>query len=156
MPAPADWPIHTLPHGPEALPAVRPRDLDHAWHAARAAALAETWGSRRGFRFHRPDGEVTELVLADPDACCWAAAIDRIAGLASASGLSLCLRLLALIDLLGRTPTLAARCRFARDGAELPPALLALAAATPLSPDAGFDPAPFHAALTAALPGVSA
>ncbi|MGC8477477.1 MAG: hypothetical protein ACP5NP_14080 [Acetobacteraceae bacterium] len=156
MSALADCPVHTLPHGPEALPAVRPRELDRAWHAARAAALAEAWGNRRGFRFHRADGQVTELLLADRDACCWAEAIDRLAGLATASGLSLCLRLLALVDLLARNPPLAARCRFARDGAELPPVLLALAAATPLSPEAGFDPAPFHAALTEALPGVSA
>ena len=147
----ADWPVHALAHGPEDLPPVRARDLDHAWQAARAAALAEAWGNHRLFRFRRPDGRVTELLLADRDACCWAEAVDRLAGLGTAHGLALCLRLLALIDLLTRAPPLAARCRLARDGAELPPALLRVAATVPLSAEAGFDPAPFHAAFAPVL-----
>ena len=61
-----------------------------------------TWGAVRGFRFRRPDGSYTDLALADRDARCWAGAVDRTAGLTSSYGLSLCLRLLALVDLLAR------------------------------------------------------
>lgn len=124
---------------PEALPPVRGRDLERAWYAARTAALATAWGVARGFRFHRRDGSVTELALADPDACCWAAAVDRLAGLGSAYGMSLCLRLLALIDLLGRAQWAVAFCRLARDGADLHPALLQAAATLPLTAEARFD-----------------
>ncbi len=141
------WPTHDIPLGPEDLPAIRARDLDRAWHAARGAALEADWGALRGFRFRRAGGETTELVLADRDACCWAGAVERLVGLATLHGVSLCLRLLALVDLLARAPALAARCRLARDGAELDPGLLRLAAAAPLSPEARFDEAAFRAAL---------
>lgn len=124
---------------PEALPPVRGRDLERAWYAARAAALAPAWGVARGFRFRRRDGSVTEMALADPDACCWAAAVDGIAGLGSAYGMSLCLRLLALVDLLGRAQWAAPFCRLARDGADLHPALLRAAATVPLTSEARFD-----------------
>ncbi|MDE2006875.1 MAG: hypothetical protein KGI51_09940 [Rhodospirillales bacterium] len=139
--------MHDVPLGPEDLPAISAFDLDRAWQAARGAALAEAWSPARFFRFRRPDGRVTELLLADPDAGCWAGAVDRIAGLASVQGVSLCLRLLALVDLLARVPAIAALCRFARDGAELDPALLRLAATVPLLPEGGFDAARFRAAL---------
>lgn len=145
------WPVHELALGPEDLPAIRARDLDHAWHAARGAALDRHWGECRGFRFRRANGAVTEFVLADPDATCWAGAVDRLAGLATAQGVSLCVRLLALVDLLARAPWLAALCRIARDGAELDPRLLRLAAAAPLSPEARFDEAAFRRALAPAL-----
>ena len=144
------WPTYVVDTGPEDLPAVRGRDLDHAWQAARDAALAEAWGTIRGFRFRRADGRVTDLVLADRDACCWVNAVDRLVGLRSGYGLSLCLRLLALVDLLAHAPWTAGLCRLARDGAELDPRLLRLAAVAPLSPDARFDEAAFRAALAAA------
>lgn len=126
---------------PEALPPVRGRDLERAWDAARSAAIEAAWGVARGFRFRRPDGSVTELALADRDACCWAAAVDGIAGLTTAYGLSLCLRLLALVDLLGRAHWAAALCRLERDGADLHPALLRAAAEAPLTAEARFDEA---------------
>ncbi|HVB66583.1 MAG TPA: hypothetical protein VNE67_01845 [Acetobacteraceae bacterium] len=147
-----DWPTYLVDAGPEELPAVRGRDLDRAWHAARQAALAEAWDTIRGFRFRRADGRITDLVLADPDACCWVGAVDRLAGLGSRQGLSLCLRLLALVDLLARAPWTASLCRLARDGAELDPRLLRLAAVAPLSAEARFDEAAFRAALAAAPP----
>src|SRR6185312_11952026 len=56
---------------PEALPAVRGRDLELAWDAARDAALSGRWGAVRGFRFRRQDGSVTDLALSDRDARCW-------------------------------------------------------------------------------------
>ena len=132
---------------PEALPAVRGHDLDRAWHAARGAAIGQRWDSARGIRFHRPDGGTTDLALADPDACCWAGAVDRLAGLGTWYGMALCLRLLALVDLLGRAPWTAALCRLARDGAEIDPRLLRVAASLPLTAEARLDEALVRARL---------
>jgi len=136
---------------PEELPPVRGRDLERAWYAAREAAMATAWGSVRGFRFRRADGSFTNLALADRDACCWAAAVDAIAGLKNSYGLSLCLRLLALVDLLARARWAAPLCRLERDGADLHPSLLRVAAATPLTAEARFDEGGFRAHLTPAL-----
>jgi hypothetical protein len=133
---------------PEALPPVRGRDLERAWYAAREAAMAATWGAACGFRFRRADGSFTDLALADRDACCWAAAVDSIAGLRSSYGLSLCLRLLALVDLLARARWAAPLCRLERDGADLHPSLLHAAAATPLTAEARFDEGGFRARLS--------
>ncbi len=130
---------------PGELPAVRGRDIERAWYAAREAALSAAWGAGRGFRFRRPDGSITDLALADPDARCWARAVDGTVGMGSCYGLSLCLRLLALVDLLARAPWTAPFCRLARDGAELDPLLLRAAATTPLTEDARFDEALFRA-----------
>jgi len=136
---------------PEALPPVRGRDVERAWYAARDAAMAATWGVVRGFRFRRPDGSFTDLALADRDACCWAAAVDRIVGLRSSYGLSLCLRLLALVDLLAHARWAAPLCRLERDGADLHPSLLRAAAATPLTAEARFDEGGFRARLAIPL-----
>jgi hypothetical protein len=136
---------------PEALPPVRGRDLERAWYAAREAAMAATWGTVRGFRFRRPDGSFTELALADRDACCWAAAVDRIVGLRSFYGLSLCLRLLALVDLLARARWAIPLCRLERDGADLHPSLLHAASATPLTAEARFDEGGFRSRLLPSL-----
>jgi hypothetical protein len=124
---------------PEALPSVCRRDLERAWYAAREAALAEHQGAVRGFRFNRPDGSHTDLALADRDARCWVGAVDRTVGIANASGLSLCLRLLALVDLLVRARWADGLFTLRRDGAELHPALLREAAETTLAEDARFD-----------------
>lgn len=133
---------------PEALPSVCKRDLERAWYAAREAALAEYQGAVRGFRFNRPDGSHTDLALADRDARCWVGAVDRTVGIAHASGLSLCLRLLALIDLLARAPWARSLFHLARDGAEFHPALLRTAASQPLTRDARFDEAGFQSRLS--------
>jgi hypothetical protein len=133
---------------PEALPSVCKRDLERAWYAAREAALAERQGAVRGFRFSRPDGSHTDLALADRDARCWVGAVDRTVGISSASGLSLCLRLLALIDLLARAPWARSLFHLARDGAEFHPALLRAAASQPLTRDGRFDEAGFRCRLS--------
>ena len=135
----------TLP--PEALPPVSRRDLERAWYAARQAALSEQWGIVRVFRFLRPGGEHSDLVLADRDASCWAAAVDARHGMATRHGLSLCLRLLALVDLLAQSPWALPLLRLARDGAEPDPALLAVAATEPLTAEARFDQTGFRARL---------
>ncbi len=132
---------------PEELPAVRSRDLERAWYAAREAAISAAWGAMRGFRFCRADGTHTDLALADPDARCWAGAVDGTVGLANSYGLSLCLRLLALVDLLARARWTSALFRLARDGAELDPTLLRAAATAPLTADARFDETLFRARL---------
>ena len=135
---------------PEALPPVRGRDLAAAWDAARAGAAAEAWGAPRLFRFRRPDDSVTDLALADPDASCWAAAVDRTVGLGTAIGLSLCLRLLALVDLLARARWAAPLVALRRDGAEIDPALLHAAATLPLTREARFDEIHVRASLASA------
>ncbi len=139
-------------HRPAALPAVRGRDLQAAWETAREAARRGAWSGARGFRFRREDGGWSELALLDADAQCWAGAVDRAIGMQTGYGLSVCLRLLALIELLGRARWAAGLVQFGGRGAELHPALLRLAAETPLADDARFDEGGLRARL-AALPG---
>lgn len=124
---------------PESLPAVCGHDLERAWFAARGAALEQSWGAVRGFRFRRIDGSHTDLALADRDARCWAGAVDGSVGIGTSYGLSICLRLLALIDLLARARWALPLCHLARDGAELHPSLLRTAATYPLTREARFD-----------------
>jgi hypothetical protein len=129
---------------PEELPPVQRRDLERAWYAARDAALAQRWGVARFFRFQRPDGSYGDLALADRDACCWADAVDGMVGLRNSYGLSLCLRLLALVDLLARVRWADSLCLLQRDGADLHPSLLRAAASAPLTPEARFDESGFR------------
>lgn len=132
---------------PEELPPVHRRDLERAWYAARDAAIAERWGAARFFRFQRADGSFGDLALADRDACCWASAVEHTVGLRSSYGLSVCLRLLALVDLLARVRWADSLCLLQRDGAELHPSLLRAAATTPLTGEAGFDETGFRSRL---------
>jgi hypothetical protein len=133
---------------PEELPPVHKRDLELAWYAARDAAIAQRWGVARFFRFHRPDGTFGDLALADRDACCWARAVDGMVGLRSSYGLSLCLRLLALVDLLARVRWADSLCLLQADGAEFHPVLLRAAASTPLTAEARFDELGFRSRLS--------
>lgn len=129
---------------PEDLPPVHRRDLERAWYAARDAALAERWGVVRGFRFRRDDGSYADVALGDRDACCWAAAVDLTVGMRNSYGLSVCLRLLALVDLLARERWTDSLFVLNRDGAELHPMLLRAAASTPLTAEVRFDEAGFR------------
>lgn len=145
---------------PQALPPVRSGDLAEAWRTAREAAVESAWGIPRMFRFLGDDGPV-DLALTDDDACCWAEALDRQIGLTTAYGLAMCIRLLALIDLIGRAAWAKPLCRLSRAGAALDPALLRAAATAPLNGQAGFDDAAVrarvgHAALAppTMIPGV--
>jgi hypothetical protein len=134
---------YAIEGSPRGLPPVTRRDLDLAWADARAAALAGSWGVVRGFRFRRPDGSAIDLALADPDARCWAGAVDYRVGLHTSYGLSILLRLLALVDLLARAPWSRLLCKLtpggARAGADLDARLLAAAASAELTDDARFD-----------------
>lgn len=133
---------------PEELPPVHRRDLERAWFAARDAALSQRWSVIRGFRFRREDGSFSDLALADRDACCWAGAVDRTIGMRNSYGLSVCLRLLALVDLLARVRWADSLCLLRRDGAELHPVLLRAAASAPLTSEALFDEAGFRGRLS--------
>jgi hypothetical protein len=124
---------------PEALPPVQPRDLERAWYQARAAAIAARDGPPRIFRFHRPEGESTDLALTDPDARCWAAAVDAARGIDNLVGLSVCLRLLALVDLFAHADWAKRLVALRPDGAEIDPDLLRAAATTSLTREARFD-----------------
>ncbi len=130
---------YLVAQAPEALPPVRARDLELAWERARAAALAARFGAARRFRFRRPDGDVTDLALTDPDARCWAHAVDADDGIATVAGLSLCLRLLALVELLTRAAWAKPLVRIHPDGAEIHATLWRLAASAPLTREARFD-----------------
>ncbi|GAC1343896.1 MAG: hypothetical protein NVSMB18_20530 [Acetobacteraceae bacterium] len=140
---------------PDALPPVRSRDLAAAWDAAREAAAESAWGRPLLFRFVREDGSTLDMALADEDACCWAGAVEHTTGMQTTYGLSLCLRLLALVDLLARAPWTGALCRIGRGGAALDPLLVRTAATVPLTTQAAFDEAAFRARL-AATPGNAA
>ena len=128
----------------EALPPVRSRDLAAAWDAARDAATGAIWGAERMFRFRRADGGTLDLALHDDDARCWAGAVDVTAGMQTSYGLSLCMRLLALVALMARAPWLAGLYRLSGAGVHLDPALLRAAAEAELTPDAQFDDTGFR------------
>lgn len=135
---------------PEALPPVRPRDLAAAWDAARSAALDERWGTARLFRFHRADGTSLDLALGDPDACCWAGAVDLTVGMGDCYGLSLCLRLLALVDLLAHAPWAGSLVALKRDGAAIAPALMEAVSRQRLTREGRFDEPALRARLAPA------
>ncbi len=133
---------------PEDLPSVHSRDIERAWEAARDAALAQRWGVARFFRFQRPDGSFGDLALADSDACCWASAVEGTVGLRNSYGLSVCIRLLALVDLLARARWADSLRPLRADGAELHPSLLRAAASTALTAEARFDESAFRSRLS--------
>ncbi len=144
---PAGEVLHVLSVPPPTLPSVTKRDLEQAWEAAQAAGAAPL-PPARGFRFARVAGEPVELILHDPDAAAWAAAVDRVADLSTMRGVSLCLRLLGLVELMGRAGWARAWFTLDRGGADIAPALLLAAALAPLNETGGFD----EPALQALLP----
>jgi hypothetical protein len=140
---------YLVPVPPEGLPAVAPGDLLRAWNVARHGAELHQWGAPRFLRFAQRGGsEPTEIAIADPDAGAWTEAIDRVFGLDTLTGLSLCLRLLALIEVLARVPRLEPFFDVTPAGVDLHPSLLTVAAALPLDAAARFD----EAALMRRLP----
>lgn len=130
---------YAIPLPPEGLPPVRPAALLDAWDVARAAADHGAWGPPRRLVFRRPDAEPTVIEIADPDASCWADALDQGAALSTLPGLSLCLRLLALVEVMGRATWLSGLFDIGPGGVELHPALLRAAATLPLDAGARFD-----------------
>jgi len=133
--------LHALPLPTEALPPVSPASLRAAWDAARNAAAAEAAGPPRALLFRGPDGSRRDLYLADPDARCWAMAVDRLSGLDTTAGVALLMRLLALVDLLARVRFLDPMFAVSATGTEFHPALLDAAARQPLDGMGRFDAA---------------
>jgi hypothetical protein len=148
---------YAIPIPPERLPPVPPGQLLAAWDLARSAAARRQWATPRTLVFPRPDGQPTELAIVDRDAAAWAEAIDSAVGLDTIDGLSLCLRLLALVEVLGRARSLAALFAVTPSGIDLHPSLLSAAAAMPLDGAARFDETGLHRLLSRPLPpgGVS-
>ncbi|WP_245216791.1 hypothetical protein [Roseomonas nitratireducens] len=148
---------YAIPLPPESLPPVVPRELESAWEHARAAAAAERWGAPRRLLFRRADGSAMEMLLADADAACWAEAVDAVHDLGTVAGLSVCLRLLALIELMTRAQWMRGLFTLGSEGAELHPALLRAAATLPLDAAARFDETGLRRLLSRPIPsGVSA
>ncbi|WP_245615237.1 hypothetical protein [Muricoccus aerilatus] len=128
---------YAIPFAPEATPAVAPRSLLSAWDAARDAASAALEGPPRAFRFAGDPS--LDLLLEDRDACCWAEALDRRIGLDHVQGIAVLLRLLALLEVMGRAPWMRGLFDIGRDGTVLHPDLLRAAATQPLDGAARFD-----------------
>ena len=129
--------LYAVPFSPENTPAVAPRALLAAWDAARRGAAAHLRGPERRLRFTA--AEPVELCLRDPDALCWAEAIDDAADLGTRAGLSVFLRLLALLDAMGRLLWLRDLFAVEAGGTLLHPSLLAAAADLPLDRAARLD-----------------
>ncbi|MBY0337664.1 MAG: hypothetical protein K2X11_13680 [Acetobacteraceae bacterium] len=125
-----------------------PAAIEVAWEVARESAAAGLWGPPRLLRF----AGGAEIALADADACAWAEALDRRQPLDSVGRLSLCLRLLALVEAMGRMRWLAGFFAIGRDGAEFHPLLLAAAASTPLDATGRFDETGIRRILGRTLP----
>ncbi len=141
--------LHLIPHSPGGLPAVTKRDLEQAWEVARATALAPgPPPATHGFRFRHEGETPLDFVITDRDAASWAGGIDGIADLSTAHGVSVCLRLMALIDLMSRADWTRHWFTLNRAGLEFHPALLTAAALTPLTQTGGFA----ETALRALLP----
>lgn len=166
---------------PQRLPAVPPGDLLAAWALARRAAALRRWGRPRVLLF-RPaakegtdppapvapsrgtstqvapartapgPGAPTRITIADRDAGAWAEAIDSAVGLDTLPGLALCLRLLALVEVLTRADWLDSLYDVTPTGIDLHPSLLAAAAAMPLDDAARFDEAGLRRLLSRSTP----
>ncbi len=150
---PAGEILHLVPYPPEDLPPVTKRDLEQAWETASADARAP--GRRaadartRLIRFAGPAQAPLDLALTDRDAASWASAIDGLADLSTAHGISICLRVLALVELMGRSVWARDWFKLGRAGLDFHPALLQAAALSPLTATGGFA----ETALRALLPG---
>ena len=143
--------LHIVPYPPCDLPPVSKFHLQQAWEAARGAALGgrpPTEGAH-GFRFAEAGAPPLDLVLADRDAARWTGGIERIASLSTAYGISLCLRLLGLVALMGSAEWTRKWFSLQRAGAEIHPALLQAVALAPLTPTGGFAETTLRALLPA-------
>jgi hypothetical protein len=143
--------LHLVPHAAPALPPVTKRDLEQAWEAARDSAARPLAPRARVIRFAQGADEKLDLRLNDRDAASWADAVDRFADLSTAHGISVCLRLLALVELMGRAAWARAWFTLSRAGLEFHPGLLQAAALSPLTETGGFA----ETALRALLPGAN-
>jgi hypothetical protein len=128
--------VHLVPLTPERLPKVAGRDLERAWHAAHHRAQRQKSAPRRAFRF----ATGAAITLTDADARLWASAIDELADLSTAHGVSVCLRLLSLIALISAAEWCGPHLQFRGDGCPVDASLLKAAALATLNPDGALDP----------------
>lgn len=134
---------YALALGPEDLPPIPARDLEAAWDAARTVRAGDA--VERAFRFEGKAGPL-DLSLGTEAARRWAAGADGVAGLHTCRGVSLCLRVLALVELMARAP----------GRASLRPALLRAVAAARLTAEGQLDPASVPPLPRARPPGAPA
>lgn len=120
--------------------------MEAAWDAAQAGGAPAP--PVRKFCFVAPAGAPVELVVADRDAAAWVAAVERRAGLSTPYGVSVCMRLLALVALMAQAEWAREWFGLGRGGAEIRPELLRAAALAQLEENGGFD----ETALRALLP----
>jgi len=139
--------VHFISASASALPSVTKRDLEQAWELAQACGVPAPPARRFCFNAELP----VEIMLADDDASAWVAAVERAAGLETPHGVSLCLRLLALVALMAQASWARAWFTLGRGGAEIRPELLQAAALAPLTESGSFD----ETALRALLPAQS-
>jgi hypothetical protein len=137
--------LHLIYAPPSCLPTVTRQDLERAWDAAGSSSPAPP----RLFRFAGADGPPVELLLQDRDAAAWAASVERSAGLATPYGISICLRLLALVALMAEAGWAHAWFVLCRDGAKIRPELWHAAALATLNDSGGFDETDLRALLPA-------
>jgi hypothetical protein len=142
---PAGEVLHLISAPPSCLPTVTKRDLEQAWEAAQLNKAAPP----RFFRFASAGGPPVELLLQDRDAAAWAASVERSAGLSTPYGVSVCLRLLALVALMADAGWARAWFVLCPDGAKIRPELWHAAALVTLNDSGGFD----ETDLRALLPG---
>lgn len=124
-----------------------PGDLIRAWDAATIAAemgLEVEPRTAGGITFRGPGGELT-LLFEDVDARVWVAGLERTTGLDSPRGLSICFRLLGLIELMATAKWMRALFDIGGpEGPDIHPALFRVAATMPLGRDARFDAREFE------------
>ena len=142
---PAGEKLQLISAPPSRLPTVTKRDLEQAWEAAQLNKAAPL----RFFRFATAGGPPVELLLQDRDAAAWAEAVERSAGLSTPYGISVCLRLLALIALMAEAGWVRAWFALSRDGAKIRPELWHAAALVKLNDSGGFDETDLRALLPA-------
>ncbi len=126
----------TAPASSSAASATARRAADNRLESSTSAIILS---SRSNGNIAAPASTGVAIVLRDPDARAWAASVDRIADLSTPHGISLCLRLLGLVALIGDATWLAPYVTIRRDGAALDTALLAAAATTRLTAAGGLD-----------------
>ncbi len=136
---------------PGDLPCVMRRDLERAWESASAVAAS---GAPRRFRFETQEGAPLELRVADADAAAWVAAVERGIGLSNLYGVSVCLRLLALVALMAQAAWARDWFSFERGGTAIRPELWRAAALARLNATGGFDETALQALLPGAYPGL--
>jgi hypothetical protein len=136
--------LHVLTRPASALPPVAKRDLEQAWEVAQGVRVSAP--AARSFRFG-PEPAV-ELRVGDRDAASWVAAVEGSIGLATPHGVSVCLRLLALVALMAQARWARGWFALERNGANIRSELWQAAALAPLNDAGGFD----ETALRALLP----